>query len=364
MHPGLKATCSVVGCERPAEARGWCKQHYKRWLRTGEVGPAQFKAKNPGSICSVEGCNRPAKVRGWCPLHYSRWRKLGSPVAPLAKNPRMGICGVGGCGQRDVSRGWCSGHYRRWRLYGDPLGVGRQPRGICSVDGCEEPHQARGLCRDHYQKWRLYGDALAVRPPNGKAKQFCKIPSCGRSVNRNDTGLCSMHQWRLDHHGEAQWEPLKPGEDRPCARCGVVKHPDELIRHPTGVGGRGSVCRECKKSYDAEYRVTNAGKRRESHARRRALTRGVGSERLSVAALWARDDGICALCGEAVDVGLKYPNPRSWSIDHVMPLSLGGQHRMDNVRITHLDCNVRRGAARGESIWEKHSDSDEEGGLD
>jgi hypothetical protein len=33
--------CSIEGCNRPHEARGWCSKHYQRWLRTGEaVGPS------------------------------------------------------------------------------------------------------------------------------------------------------------------------------------------------------------------------------------------------------------------------------------------------------------------------------------
>lgn len=27
--------CSVDGCEKPHKARGWCKSHYRRWLRAG-----------------------------------------------------------------------------------------------------------------------------------------------------------------------------------------------------------------------------------------------------------------------------------------------------------------------------------------
>jgi hypothetical protein len=30
--------CKVMGCDRPAAARGWCFGHYHRWARTGEVG--------------------------------------------------------------------------------------------------------------------------------------------------------------------------------------------------------------------------------------------------------------------------------------------------------------------------------------
>lgn len=28
-------TCSIEGCEKPTEARGWCLKHYKTWYRNG-----------------------------------------------------------------------------------------------------------------------------------------------------------------------------------------------------------------------------------------------------------------------------------------------------------------------------------------
>ncbi len=28
--------CTITGCSRPYDARGWCKRHYMRWFRTGD----------------------------------------------------------------------------------------------------------------------------------------------------------------------------------------------------------------------------------------------------------------------------------------------------------------------------------------
>ena len=31
-------------------------------------------------ICSIEGCGKPVQGRGWCSLHYQRWRFHGDPL--------------------------------------------------------------------------------------------------------------------------------------------------------------------------------------------------------------------------------------------------------------------------------------------
>lgn len=67
--------------------------------------------------------------------------------------------------------------------------------------------------------------------------------------------------------------------------------------------------------------------------------------------LYERDHGICYLCGEVCNwddkeerdgviiCGNSYP-----SIDHVIPLSRGGNHSWQNVRLAHRICNTRKGA--------------------
>ena len=52
--------------------------------------------------------------------------------------------------------------------------------------------------------------------------------------------------------------------------------------------------------------------------------------------LFKRDNGICGICENPVD----FPQV---SIDHIKPVSEGGQHSWDNVQLTHYICNVIRG---------------------
>ena len=49
---------------------------------------------------------------------------------------------------------------------------------------------------------------------------------------------------------------------------------------------------------------------------------------------------VCAICGKPVDFSLKYPNPWSATIDHIIPVDKGG-HPSDisNLQLAHFRCN-------------------------
>jgi 5-methylcytosine-specific restriction endonuclease McrA len=53
---------------------------------------------------------------------------------------------------------------------------------------------------------------------------------------------------------------------------------------------------------------------------------------------------VCWLCGQPIDLRLPYLHPLAWTLDHVIPLSLGG-HPLDmyNLREAHRRCNSSRG---------------------
>lgn len=49
---------------------------------------------------------------------------------------------------------------------------------------------------------------------------------------------------------------------------------------------------------------------------------------------------VCAICGQPVDKRLKFPNPLSPSIDHIIPIAKGGHPAdIENLQLTHLKCN-------------------------
>lgn len=52
----------------------------------------------------------------------------------------------------------------------------------------------------------------------------------------------------------------------------------------------------------------------------------------------------CWLCGQLIDYDLEYPDPSSFSPDHIVPVSVDESlaEVYSNLAASHLDCNRRR----------------------
>lgn len=89
------------------------------------------------------------------------------------------------------------------------------------------------------------------------------------------------------------------------------------------------VCESCKKD------VARFHKRKY-----RALKKGVGYSRYNREQIFERDGWVCQLCKQRVNRRLRYPDRRSASLDHIIPLSRGGVDAPENVQLAHLGCNL------------------------
>jgi 5-methylcytosine-specific restriction endonuclease McrA len=102
---------------------------------------------------------------------------------------------------------------------------------------------------------------------------------------------------------------------------------------------------ECHAEHLEAIRKAEKRQQRErwgSHYRSRARARGVAYEPINKPEVYARDGWICGICTESVDPNLSYPDLRSVSLDHVIPMSKGGPHLYHNVQCSHLGCNIAK----------------------
>lgn len=56
---------------------------------------------------------------------------------------------------------------------------------------------------------------------------------------------------------------------------------------------------------------------------------------------------ICGICGQPVDMSLKYPHPMSATIDHIIPVNgpgglKGHPSSIDNLQLAHFSCNRQK----------------------
>jgi 5-methylcytosine-specific restriction endonuclease McrA len=58
---------------------------------------------------------------------------------------------------------------------------------------------------------------------------------------------------------------------------------------------------------------------------------------ISVREIHKRDNGICGICKQGCQLS-------DASRDHIVPKSHGGSSSQSNLRLAHMECNMRRGA--------------------
>ena len=324
-------TCSVDGCENKFHAKDFCSKHYSRWKRHGD---ANYIPPPPATTCKLEGCDRPVNSKGICSMHVKRWKKHGS----YEKRSLRNTCKVEECGLGAYGRGYCRKHYQRVRHHGTPdlLPKGRK---VCVIEGCDEFRVGRGWCIKHYTRWQRNGDPeyrLAGEVVNGR--RIC--PRCGEdcllSEFYNDrTVYCRRCSRARAREYQSQNRRLAPRKNLTCFTC----RKDFL-----GTKRNRTYCsRECLEKGRHERNYPNVLKRQ----LRFSVAKKEHFQRIDI---FERDNWTCGICNEQIDSSRKRPDPLSPSIDHIIPISRGGDHTRENVQAAHLGCNVSKGVSIPESL--------------
>ena len=62
-------------------------------------------------------------------------------------------------------------------------------------------------------------------------------------------------------------------------------------------------------------------------------------ENVLIKELYKRDEGVCKLCGRPVHECVDNTDDWSATIDHIIPVSKGGEHSYANTQLAHRLCN-------------------------
>jgi len=174
-----------------------------------------------------------------------------------------------------------------------------RPRTCEQCGSSFESRGARRFCSQVCQKRFRAEDATAPR---------CESDGCDRAFYAK--GLCAAHYW--------------------------------AARKAAGFAKRYDVPA-------AEWTDPKRDRMRNHSQRRRALKVKTSlGERVLLAKIAERDGYRCGICHRKVNMKLVWPHVRSPSIDHVVPLSLGGVHDPTNAQLAHLRCNLTKGIRIGE----------------
>ena len=110
-------------------------------------------------------------------------------------------------------------------------------------------------------------------------------------------------------------------------------------------------CRECGKTFTTRRsqkltcsrRCHNRLDGRRRNSGRVSARRPDDEQVFTILDIAVRDRWTCHLCGDGVERS-------TWTLDHLIPQSQGGEHSRTNVKLAHRSCNSRRGTKPLESL--------------
>lgn len=159
---------------------------------------------------------------------------------------------------------------------------------------------------------------------------------------------------RSHEENHVQWIRRRYGSDDAYQKYLVEKEAEkqksaERNREKKEANHRFGTCAVCGNTFETyNPRQKTCGKvcsKKYSYARKdkRIPQEQMIDKDITLEALYRRDSGVCYLCGEKCDwndrdlfsVRDKYP-----TIDHIIPVSRGGLHSWDNIRLAHFKCNL------------------------
>ena len=224
-----------------------------------------------------------------------------SPMVDVRTVPRIDACPV--CFklfEHAIGRGAI-------RKYCSPACVGRSRRTKWNLK--RQSHWQSKTCEWCFKEWQ---------PKHKMTARFC-------------SQKCVSHYFtQLERFGVSDHSVL------PVCVCGNLACPDPYKKNRVSQG-KHRQCLDCRK---VQFRERDAGRGNHKAKSRREIVKA--GETIKFDDLLMRDGPLCQICGDHMDWQTGRHRERV-SLDHIMPISKGGSHTMNNVRLVHMGCNSKRG---------------------
>ena len=175
--------------------------------------------------------------------------------------------------------------------------------------------RARKYQQENADKVKLYRQANRDKR-NAQAKAW-------KAKNR-EHHLTQLAEWRLTHNEEIK----RYSKEYYSVNSEVEKEKSRKWREENP----GKFQEQGKR-----YRKENVIKLLDKNAKRRATLKGVTVEKVDRGEIYIRDSGICGICKIHVPL-------HEVTLDHIIPLSKGGEHSKRNIQLAHRSCNSAKGS--------------------
>lgn len=131
--------------------------------------------------------------------------------------------------------------------------------------------------------------------------------------------------------------------EKRCSKCRLIKLAAEFHRNKSQLNGCSSYCKACVKAHVKSFYRRNPDGFKDRASLRKARKRTATVERVSRREVYRRGDGACYMCRKPIEF-------ENMHLEHVIPLSRGGEHSYRNCRPSCESCNLRKGSKTLEEV--------------
>lgn len=189
-----------------------------------------------------------------------------------------------------------------------------------------------------------------MRPISRKAakaaglKHYFTGKPCKRAGHIDRRYVCSFCCVTCAREKANEWFQSLEGEEREAKRDYERRRwQDESCRKKKQAYHRRPEELAKQRERNRAWKKANRASCTDRQNKRNAALYAVFIEDVALAELFERDNGCCQICGFSLSMTTKWPDPRTPTRDHVIPLSKGGTHERSNLQLACAICNVRKG---------------------